>query len=90
MCLVSDSSHTHKQKIQAFRAHTALNTYYYLLPEPDVLKKRKQNHLLSTAIKAKFTFCFNKVFYFALPHIYLFNKLQPFGSNGSVQVGISA
>lgn len=60
-------------KIYAFRAHTALKAYYYLLPESDVLKKSKQNHLLSTAIKAKFTFYCNRLFYFALPHICLFN-----------------
>lgn len=63
MCLVSDSGDTHKRKIQVFRAQCC-NAHCQLLPEPDVYKK-EQNHLLSIAIKAKFTFCFNR-FYFAL------------------------
>lgn len=47
-----------KQKISG---HVA-NTYYYLLPELDALKTKQQNHLLSIAIKAEFTFCFNTFF----------------------------
>lgn len=44
-----------------FSGHLA-NTYYYLLPELDVLKTKQQNHLLSIAIKAKFTFYFSTFF----------------------------